>query len=454
MKRFACALTTNPGYLYSAAPARVAPHLVSVSPVFGPLAGEQTLVLTGTGFTDADAPLFGTYPAEFYSVDSSTQITARCPAHVAGAVDVTVNTPGGSSTLASGYTYTAAVAPAAPLSVAPSSGSTAGSTHVVVEVVDSTGLLSAAIDGVDLTSFAIDDSTHVSGDTVSDSAGAKDVTIANVVGASAPLVGGYAYVLPPFDLLTLDTSFRVMAGSSLSGFPNPANGGSGVVLWQGTPSAGISGTIDAASVSYNAGMVNGAKLLDGKLTLNFSAAVGGTKQLQLAIGDAGARAGGTGADTPIADHIAAGIMTATDGSSWALVWLNTISGNSGDSFDQNVLGAGLNGSILVGGASNDQAEAEQGFNHLISTPVATGAWTLLQRRQSGGVLEVRVNQGAWATRSCSSASGHAMFIGINSGGSADMFLGDAGASPTRYSDATFDDIYDGLKAVYPGASLP
>ncbi len=259
---------------------------------------------------------------------------------------------------------------------------------------------------------------------------------------------------PPLDLTTLDLSFYVKAGTSLYSYTTPANGGAGVVIWQGTPSAGISGTIDAASASLNAADVNGAKLLDGKLTLNFSAANAGTKQLQLAIGDAGARAGGIGSDTPIADHLAAGIMNATDGSSWALVWLNTISGNAGDSFDQNVLGAGLNGSILIGGASNDKAEAEMGFNHLVATPVSTGAWVFIGQRYSASVQEIRVNNGAWVTHSCGAASGHAMFIGINSGGSADMFLANAAASTTRYSDATFDNIYGGLQALYPGAALP
>ncbi len=33
-------------------------------------------------------------------------------------------------------------------------------------------------------------------------------------------------------------------------------------------------------------------------------------------------------------------------------------------------------------------------------------------------------------------------------------MASAGASTTRYNDATFDDIYDGLKALYPGAALP
>ncbi len=262
---------------------------------------------------------------------------------------------------------------------------------------------------------------------------------------------------PPFDLASLDLSLYLKAGSSLYSYTTPANGGAGVVIWQGTPSAGISGTIDATSASLNAADVDGTKTLDGKLTLNFSAANLGTRQLALSIGDAAVRAGGVGTETQITDHIASGILTATDGSEFALIWLNTISGNSGDDFDQGVIGASLYGNLMVGGAGNDKGEIGMGFGAIVQTPLLgtpTGAWFLLQGRYGGSVKEVRVNKGAWATAACGAASGHIMKIGSNVSSSADMFMASAGASTTRYNDATFDDIYDGLKALYPGAALP
>ncbi len=79
------------------------------------------------------------------------------------------------------------------VAIVPSSGTNAGSTHVVIQVADSTGCVSAAIDGINLTSFAIDDGTHVSGDTVAHAVGACDVTVTNGDGTSAPLAAAYSY---------------------------------------------------------------------------------------------------------------------------------------------------------------------------------------------------------------------------------------------------------------------
>lgn len=78
-------------------------------------------------------------------------------------------------------------------SISPNAGTSAGGTHVVITVDSSLYALSAAIDGVDLTGFAIDDDTHVSGDTVAHAVGAVDVTVTNAIGISSPLVGGFTY---------------------------------------------------------------------------------------------------------------------------------------------------------------------------------------------------------------------------------------------------------------------
>lgn len=124
--------------------------------------------------------------------------------------------------------------PAVPtvLGIAPSSGSTAGSTHVVIHVNASAGCISAAIDGVDLTGFGADDSTHVSGDTVAHGAGAVDVTVTNGVGTSAPLVGGYTYAAPSFDVTSYPWSGLWYAdGTNYAGAP-----------WTPVASAGTSGS--------------------------------------------------------------------------------------------------------------------------------------------------------------------------------------------------------------------
>jgi hypothetical protein len=91
---------TSPGiyYLYVTAPV-----VNALTPNVGPTLGGNTVTITGTGLTFASAIRFDTTLASF-TVFSDTQATAIAPAHAAGAVQVTVTTPGGVSGSAA-YTY-------------------------------------------------------------------------------------------------------------------------------------------------------------------------------------------------------------------------------------------------------------------------------------------------------------------------------------------------------------
>jgi alpha-tubulin suppressor-like RCC1 family protein len=86
----------NQGYV-SAGPSFAAPPTVTqVSPSHGTSAGGTTVTITGTHFTGATAVRFGTVGAEHFTATSETSITAISPAG-AGTVDVTVQTPAGTS---------------------------------------------------------------------------------------------------------------------------------------------------------------------------------------------------------------------------------------------------------------------------------------------------------------------------------------------------------------------
>jgi hypothetical protein len=86
------------------------PTVAGVAPAIGP-AGTLVTV-TGTGFTGATGVAFGASAATF-TVNSDTSITANAPVGPVGAVDVTVTTPGGTSSTgpADQYTYTAPTVP-------------------------------------------------------------------------------------------------------------------------------------------------------------------------------------------------------------------------------------------------------------------------------------------------------------------------------------------------------
>lgn len=106
-----------------------APVLDSVAPAQGPLAGQNTVTLSGTGFTGTTSVRFGANAAISFTFVSATQLTAVVPTGGPGPVAVTVTTPGGTSTQAVSYYYLGA-----PVlnSVAPGSGQVSGNNAVTL----------------------------------------------------------------------------------------------------------------------------------------------------------------------------------------------------------------------------------------------------------------------------------------------------------------------------------
>jgi hypothetical protein len=143
-----------------------------------------------------------------------------------------------------------------PLSISPTIGTFAGSTHVVIAVTDSSKITSAAIDGINLTSFAIDDATHVSGNTVAHAVGPCNVTVSTSInttrGASGdPLANGYSFYDPAFNPMVIGTPKVWLDSTNLTQ-------GSGIVtaIVDGS-SSGTIVTIDASyEPSYTATNIN------------------------------------------------------------------------------------------------------------------------------------------------------------------------------------------------------
>lgn len=95
--------------LQNVAPAPAARlSLVSVAPKTGPVAGGNTVTVTGTGFDATDTVTFDGIAATNMTLMSATSITVTAPAHAAGAVMVNVTSDGQQAILANGYIYQAA----------------------------------------------------------------------------------------------------------------------------------------------------------------------------------------------------------------------------------------------------------------------------------------------------------------------------------------------------------
>lgn len=166
------------------------PTIASIAPDVGPASGGTSVVITGTNLTGATGVTFGGIPASSVTLDSATQITAVTPAHAGGAVDVEVTTPGGTATLADGFTYV----PLPTISnIVPGSGPEGGGTSVVITGSNFSLATRVAFGGASV-SFTLDSSVQITTATPPGS-GTVDVEV-TTPGGTAVEPGGFTYTPP------------------------------------------------------------------------------------------------------------------------------------------------------------------------------------------------------------------------------------------------------------------
>ncbi|MBT0770667.1 IPT/TIG domain-containing protein [Kineosporia sp. J2-2] len=215
------------GYRY-----RAAPSVTSVVPGAGPQSGGTTVVITGTGFTDATAVRFGATPATLFTVSSDTSITATAPSG-AGTVDVTVTGPGGTSATSGADRYRYAVVPVI-ASLAPGFGPVAGGTSVTVTGTGFTGATALTLGGVPVAFAVVDDSTV----TFTAPGGSGDVTLTVTTpgGTSGP--AGFTYADAPAITVITPGAGPVTGGNTVTVDGTGFTTGS-TVTFGGVPAASL-----------------------------------------------------------------------------------------------------------------------------------------------------------------------------------------------------------------------
>ena len=173
------------GFTYVAAP-----HVTSISPTVGPVAGGTTVTIHGTALAHATAVSFGGTPAAGFTVVDDNTVTAQTPAHAAGSVLVLVVTPGGQVGNANAFTYVAAPMLTA---VAPDTGPAAGGTTVTLTGTGLTGTTDVTFGGVPATGVLVVDDTTVTAVAPAHPAGVVDVSLGTPFG-SVTLAAGFAYL--------------------------------------------------------------------------------------------------------------------------------------------------------------------------------------------------------------------------------------------------------------------
>ncbi len=146
------------------------------------MAGGTSVVITGSNLTGATGVSFGSTAATSFTVNSATQITAKAPAG-SGTVDVTVTTPGGTSSTSSADQFTYAPKPTIS-GVSPKSGPDTGGTSVTITGTNLTGATLVRFGSKAAASVTVNSATQITATTPAGT-GVVNVSVTTPGGTSA-----------------------------------------------------------------------------------------------------------------------------------------------------------------------------------------------------------------------------------------------------------------------------
>jgi IPT/TIG domain len=178
------------------AQAATAPQLTSISPITGSIAGGTSVTITGSGFTGAIAVSFGGTAATSFIVNSDTSVVAVAPAHVVGAVDLSVTGSASTvGTLTNAFTYFAAPVVTA---VSPSTGVPAGGGTVTVTGTGFSAVTAVKFGTVAATAITVQSSTSLTA-TSPAGTGTVDVRVTTSAGgvSATSAADQFSYIAAP-----------------------------------------------------------------------------------------------------------------------------------------------------------------------------------------------------------------------------------------------------------------
>jgi hypothetical protein len=190
----------------------VPPTVTSITPKFGPTAGDTPVTITGNDFFPGSTVTFGGVPATDVTVVSPTEITADSPAHAAGTVDVRVGNPFGLSAISAADQFTYEAPPTIAVNgITPLFGPSAGGTSVTITGTNFGPDSTVTFGPNASTNVTVNSSTQITAVTPPGVAGPVPVTVKDA-GGSATAAQDFTYVAPP----TI-SSFTPMLGPTSGG---------------------------------------------------------------------------------------------------------------------------------------------------------------------------------------------------------------------------------------------
>jgi hypothetical protein len=208
----------------------MAPVITSLNPSFGPPAGLNSVIITGSGFANV-GPLtvrFGTNATTF-AINSDTQITAIAPPGT-GTVNVTVQALLDGTSNPMPYTYGGGLPTVT--SINPASGSAAGGTTVVLTGTNLTGATAVSFGGTPATSFTVNSPTQITAVAPAHAAGTVQVTVTTAVGTSSGVA--FTYIAVP-TLASVTPSSGPPSGGTVVVLTGTGFTGATAVSFGGTP---------------------------------------------------------------------------------------------------------------------------------------------------------------------------------------------------------------------------
>lgn len=177
--------TSNPEPFYYLPP----PVIVAVAPSSGPLAGGETVTVTGRGLATTTSVAFGATEVT-PTVVSDSQLTVVSPAHTAGAVSLVVTALGGTATASGTFNF---VGPPTATGFSPLTGLPAGGTLVGITGTHLSTTTGVTFGGVPAT-FAVLSDTEVAAIAPAHSLGAVTIAV-TTTGGSATAPGVFLYLI-------------------------------------------------------------------------------------------------------------------------------------------------------------------------------------------------------------------------------------------------------------------
>ena len=237
--------TQNVFFTYAVAPV---PVIVGLSPSSGPVAGGNTVTISGSNLSGATSVLFGGNAATILT-NTASQITVSAPAGAVGPVNVTVTTAGGTSNALT-YTYVAAPVPAI-VSLSPNSGPTAGGNTVTISGSNLSGA-TLVLFGGNAATILTNTASQITVSAPAGAVGPVNVTVTTAGGTSNALT--YTYVAAPVPaIVSLSPNSGPTAGGNTVTISGSNLSGATLVLFGGDAATILTNTASQITVSAPAG---------------------------------------------------------------------------------------------------------------------------------------------------------------------------------------------------------